>query len=81
MSKYNSLLVYFSPAFRQGIGDEKGPPEAPRPDPELTVVLMLAPATLRSLLRSDGGRTMSRRAFGEVVKGWPPESNVSSRSW
>jgi len=33
-----------------------------------------------SLEMREGGRTMSRRAFGEVVSGWPPESRVSSRS-
>ena len=27
------------------------------------------PATESTFLRSDGGRTMSRRAFGEVVRG------------
>jgi hypothetical protein len=34
-----------------------------------------------SLEMSEGGRTMSRRALGEVVSGWPPESRVSSRSY
>jgi len=34
----------------------------------------------KSLDMSEGGRTISRRAFGEVVSGWPPESRVSSRS-
>jgi hypothetical protein len=63
------------------MGEENGPPAAPSPDPELMVEFMFAPATLRSLDRRDGGRTMSRRAFGEVVKGCPPESRVSSRSY
>ena len=39
------------------------------------------PATESTLWRSEGGKTMSRRAFGEVVRGWPPESRVSSRSY
>lgn len=62
------------------MGDEKAPPAAPRPEPELIVELMFAPATLRSLLRREGGNTISRSALGEVVKGWPPESKVSSKS-
>jgi hypothetical protein len=48
--------------------------------PVLTEVLMLAPATLRSLVISEGGRTMSRKALGEVVNGFPPASKVSSKS-
>lgn len=28
----------------------------------------------------EGGRTISRSAFGDVVRGYPEESNVSSRS-
>jgi hypothetical protein len=34
----------------------------------------------RSLEMREGGRTMSRKALGEVVSGCPPESRVSSRS-
>ena len=81
MSKYTSLLVYFKPAFRQGMGDEKAPPAALRPEPELIVELKFAPATLSSLLRREGGNTISLSAFGAVVRGWPPESKVSSKSW
>ena len=76
MSKYISFVVYRRPAFLQGIGEEKGPPE-----PELIVEVTFAPATLRSLESKEGGRTMSRRALGYVVNGWPPESRVSSRSY
>ena len=71
--------MYFKPTFRHGMGDEKAP-GGPRPEPELIVGLMFAPATLRSLLRREGGNTISRRAFGAVVRGWPPESKVSSKS-
>lgn len=50
------------------------------PDPALIVEVKLAPATASSFVRSDGGRTMSRRALGDVVRGWPLESRVSSSS-
>lgn len=80
MSKYISLLLYLSPALRQGIEDEKGPPADPSPEPELIVVLIFAPATLSNFVSRDGGRTISRRALGKVVRGCPPESKVSSSS-
>ena len=73
MSKWISFLLYRSPAFLHGMGDEKGPVPGD--------VLRLAPATERSFERRDGGRTMSRSILGEVVSGWPPESSVSSSSW
>ena len=79
-STYISLVEYFNPAFRQGIGDEKAAPADPGPEPEFISVFKLVPATLSSLLRSEGGSTMSRSALRDVVKGWPPESRVSSRS-
>ena len=72
MSKWISFLLYRSPAFLHGMGDEKGPVPGD--------VLRLAPATERSFDRRDGGRTMSRSILGEVVSGWPPESSVSSSS-
>lgn len=76
MSKYISLLLYRIPAFRHGMGLENAlillvdGPESPD-----------TPVTERILVMSEGGRTMSRRAFGEVVSGCPPASSVSSRSW
>jgi hypothetical protein len=54
------------------MGEVKGP-AAP---PELREVVILVAE--RSLERSEGGKTMSRRALGDVVKGCPPESRVSS---
>ncbi len=79
-STYISLVEYLNPAFRQGIGDEKAAPVDPGPEPEFINVFKLVPATLSSVLRREGGNTMSLSAFGDVVKGWPPESRVSSRS-
>jgi hypothetical protein len=67
MSKYISLLAYRKPAFLHGIGDEKGPP--PSPAPEFIVEVIFVLATLRSLESREGGRTMSRSAFVDVVKG------------
>jgi hypothetical protein len=40
-----------------------------------------APAAERTFERRVGGSTMSRSAFGEVVRGCPIESRVSSRSY
>jgi hypothetical protein len=34
-----------------------------------------------SFERREGGRTISRSAFGDVVRGYPEESSVSSRSY
>ena len=82
-SKYMSLLLYLSPALRHGIGLAKAPAPAPAPTPEPLPPTPSEPgvATLaRSLEKSEGGRTMSRRALVDVVDGWPPESSVSSRS-
>ena len=39
------------------------------------------PATDSIFCKRDGGITMSRSAFGYVVDGCPPESNVSSNSF
>lgn len=74
-SKYISLLLYFNPAFRHGIGLEKGV-EFPvdvfaKPDTPVTVSIFCS---------KDGGSTMSLSAFGVVVLGYPIESKVSSRS-
>lgn len=77
-SIYISLLVYRRPAFRHGIVDEKGPEAA---EAGLILELKLAPATLRSLLKSEGGNTISFSVLGDVVNGYPPESKVSSRSF
>jgi hypothetical protein len=62
------------------MGDENGPPPPALESVELRDELMLAPAAERSFDRRDGGMTMSRKAFWDVVSGWPPESSVSSRS-
>ena len=35
----------------------------------------------KSFERREGGRTISRSAFGDVVRGYPDESSVSSRSY
>jgi hypothetical protein len=71
--------LYLKPAFLQGIGDENAPAAAP--DPALMLEFIFAPATLSNFERRDGGSTISRSAFGEVVNGCPPESSVSSRSY
>jgi hypothetical protein len=52
--------------------------KGPAPIPELREVVILVAE--RSLESSDGGKTMSRRALGDVVKGCPPESSVSSNN-
>lgn len=78
-STYISLLAYLTPAFLQGIGDEKGPTGGPYvealPPP---IAARFALAALSSLEKREGGRTMSRSALCDVVNGCPPESNVSS---
>ena len=57
------------------MGDAKGcefVEELARPD---------TPATDSTLCKRVGGRTISRSALGEVVRGCPPASRVSSRSY
>ena len=56
--------MYRTPVLRHGIGEAKGPLPA-----LLIVGLRFVPATLRIFVRSDGGMTMSRKAFDDVVSG------------
>ncbi len=65
MSKYISLLTCLTPARRHGIGLVKGFGAFDWPP--------------RRELSSEGGVTMSRRAFGEVVNGCPA-SRLSAMS-
>lgn len=69
-SKYTSLLLYFMPSFRQGIGEAKGfEPALDTPG---------IPATESILESKEGGSTISRSAFFSVVSGCPLSSISSS---